>query len=717
MRPITTIAALAATALLATGCSGDGQGSAEPGGSGGSPDLQLVSSLQPIESCDELGSWITDEMAPRVGPYGVNGGSMTLEDAGAEVATGADADAAVAEAPAPDGAASRLAPGGGEASGREFSDTNVQVEGVDEPDVVKTDGERIVAVADDELHLASAADARVLDSVKLPEGMWGAEMLMAGDRLLVISGNGFVGIDPVGPAESFRPGFAPPLGTQVVEVDIDGDTLVVGDTFVLDGTYVSARTTGDVARLVVHAEPHAQLPFVTPAAPTPEAEEAARQHNQEVVSSLAPEDLMPTWQRLDGAGGVADEGPLLACEQTHAPTTFSGFGMVTVVSVDISEGLASGLASANGAGVLAGGQTVYASADSLYVAAPAWVDWEALSGEDRVAAAEDHGTDIHRFDISDPAAATYAMSGHVDGVLVTQFAMDEHDGNLRVATTTGSQWAEGAEESESHVVVLAPGNGAMTEVGQVSGLGKGETIRSVRFLGDVGYVVTFEQTDPLYTVDLSDPAAPAVTGELKIPGYSAYLHPVGDDRLLGVGQDATDEGMTTGMQVSLFDVSDPAAPAQVAKATLPSSSSSAEWDHRAFLWWSADDLVAVPISLYDGRQPFEGLVGYTVDVAAGTIAERGRVSHPPVPAGGPVPLPVPLPEPIPVDPGIGGGTSGSDGSTSSGVMEPLPPADDFVYAPPIVRSLVIGDRLWTLSSGGLASTDLASLGDTTFVPF
>jgi beta propeller domain-containing protein len=715
MRPITTIAALAATALLATGCSGDGQGSAEPGGSGGSPDLQLVSSLQPIESCDELGSWITDEMAPRVGPYGVNGGPMALEDAGAEVATGAgaDADAAVAEAPAPDGAASRLAPGEGEASGAEFSDTNVQVEGVDEPDVVKTDGERIVAVADDELHLASAADARVLDSVKLPDGMWGAEMLMAGDRLLVISSNGFVGIDPVGAAESVRPGFAPPLGTQVVEVDIDGDTLVVGDTFVLDGTYVSARMTGDVARLVVHAEPHSQLPFVTPAAPTPEAEEAARQHNQQVVASLAPEDLMPTWQRLDDAGEVADEGPLLACEQTHAPNTFSGFGMVTVVSVDISEGLASGLATANGAGVLAGGQTVYASADSLYVAAPAWVDWEALSGEDRVAAAEDHGTDIHRFDISDPAAATYAMSGHVDGVLLNQFAMDEHDGNLRVATTTGSQWAEGAEESESHVVVLAPGDGAMTEVGQVSGLGKGETIRSVRFLGDVGYVVTFEQTDPLYTVDLSDPAAPAVTGELKIPGYSAYLHPVGDDRLVGVGQDATDEGMTTGMQVSLFDVSDPAAPAQVAKATLPSSSSSAEWDHRAFLWWSADDLVAVPISLYDGRQPFEGLVGYTVDVAAGTIAERGRVSHPAVPAGGPVPLP----EPIPVDPGIGGGTSGSDGSTSSDVMEPLPPADDFVYAPPIVRSLVIGDRLWTLSSGGLASTDLASLGDTTFVPF
>ncbi|HEX6417006.1 MAG TPA: beta-propeller domain-containing protein, partial [Acidimicrobiales bacterium] len=616
-----------------------------------------------------------------------------MEDMPTDGMAGADAAEAL-PAPAAGDAAGRTTAADADAA---FSGTNVQVEGVDEPDVVKTDGERILALAGGRLHLASVADRRVVAAVDLPEGLGHGELLLSGDRALLL-GNGGYGIGPVpfedGPAADL---VVPPTpATVVAQVDIGDGELTLTDRAEIDGSYVSARMVGDVARLVLHADPQQRLPFVAPANPSPEAARAAAAHNREVVEQADPEDLLPRWRR-DGT----DQGTLIGCEDAHAPAAFSGFGVVTVVSVDLSDGLVTGLGSAGGAGVLAGGHTVYASSEHLYVAAPEWVDAAVPEGG-RGVPADGLGTDIHRFDISDPSATTYEASGHVDGTLLGQFAMDEHDGHLRVATTTGTPWAEGAGESESHVIVLAEEDGALVRVGGVSGLGRGETIYAVRFTGEVGYVVTFEQKDPLYTIDLSDPAAPRVTGELEILGYSAYLHPAGDGRLIGVGQDATEDGSVTGTQVALFDVSDPAAPTRIAQATVPGGGSTAESDHRAFLWWPDDDLVAVPLGSYDGR-PFAGLVAFTVDPSAGTIAERGRVSHPPV---APVPGdPVPLPGPLPVEPGGGPG------------IDPAPPERIAPHGPPITRSLVAGGRLWTLSSAGLATSDLATLADTAFLPF
>ena len=134
--------------------------------------------------------------------------------------------------------------------------------------------------------------------------------------------------------------------------------------------------------------------------------------------------------------------------------------------------------------------------------------------------------------------------------------------------------------------ILTENDGVLEVVGAVGGLGKGERIFSVRFIGEVGYVVTFRQTDPLYTLNLADPTNPIVEGELKILGYSAYLHPLGDGLILGVGQDATEEGRTLGAQLSVFDVADPGNPKRVHQYTMPGASSDVEFDHRAFLYWS-----------------------------------------------------------------------------------------------------------------------------------
>ncbi|MDQ3030239.1 MAG: beta-propeller domain-containing protein, partial [Actinomycetota bacterium] len=228
------------------------------------------------------------------------------------------------------------------------------------------------------------------------------------------------------------------------------------------------------------------------------------------------------------------------------------------------------------------------------------------------------------------------------------------------------------------VTVLEAREGRLRRVGRVGGLGRGERIYSVRFLGDLGYVVTFRETDPLYTIDLSDPGAPRVAGELKIRGYSAYLHPVDDDLLLGVGQDATVRGRTLGTQLSLFDVSDPAAPAKVAQTKLPGSNSEAEYDHRAFLYWPATRLAVVPVTSFDlapstGEEQY-GSMARAFAIRRGEIASVGHVSHAP--------------------------TAEHEGSGAA-----------------IRRSLVVGDTLVTVSERGLMVSDLATFAQRSFVRF
>jgi hypothetical protein len=165
-------------------------------------------------------------------------------------------------------------------------------------------------------------------------------------------------------------------------------------------------------------------------------------------------------------------------------------------------------------------------------------------------------TELHGFDTTVAGRTTYAGTGSVPGYVLGRWALSSHEGHLRVAVTSSPPWAGGQPETSSSVVVLSERDDALVQTGRVDGLGVTETIRAVRYFGDLAVVVTFRQTDPLYVLDLADPAAPALLGELKVPGFSTYLHPVGDDLLLGVGEEADESGQVTGMQVSLFDLSD-----------------------------------------------------------------------------------------------------------------------------------------------------------------
>ena len=634
-------------------------------------DVTLTAALQPFDGCEELGDYYRRHALDLVGPFGLGGDVMAagmFASGGEESAEGASADTAVAASAAPD-------PVGSSVTG-----TNVQEAGVDEPDLLKTNGSLAVAVARGRLQVLDVSGGRPewLTAHDLPQA-WSHELLLDGSRVLVLSrGDATAARSAAGPVPH-----SPTTTLTLVDLSAPTEPTEISSV-TLDGEYRSARLDDGVARVVVHAPPTG-LPFVAPDAGGLREEREATERNREIVRDSTAPEWLPWMVRRDGTGAVVEEGPLLECAQVRRPQDFSGLATLAVLSLDLGGQLSAG----GGTGVVADGETVYASRDTLYVATSDVGPWMRTT---RPAPAPGPVTTrIHAFDLSEPDAAPYLATGEVDGVLLNSYAMSEHDGVLRVATTEQPDWlADEPGASESQVVTLRRDGPDLVAVGSVGGLGVDERIYAVRFLGERGVVVTFRETDPLYVLDLSDPAQPSVEGELKITGYSAYLHPVGDDLLLGIGQEADDSGRTLGVQASLFDVADPAAPTRLDQIVYGEGYTEVEHDAHAFTYAPDASLAVVPAELYpqpsgqserefrDGL--FAGALGVRVD--GRSLVEAGRVSH--------------------VDQGRetrGGETVG--GETGGGIR----------------RSVVVGDVLYTLSERGLQANDLSSLEQLAFARF
>lgn len=672
---------------------GDG---AAPDGGGATrlpDDLELAGALNSFEACDDYLAHVRARALEQVTPYGLHGGGMTPMPA-----DGMAVDDVAEEA---SGGASRTMPSAG-TTPDDVSGTNVQEAGVDEPDRVKTDGEVAYTTIGGQLRVLDITgdDPEQLASIDL-QGGWGAELLLAGDRLLVTSGGG-----PVLPFAGERmategrigPG---PIGgtTTLTSIDVADPTApVVRERLTLDGVTLSARMVEGVARVVIRTEPGINLPWSHPEGSGLRAEREALAENRALIEDSEAADWLPYYLH-ETADGQESEGSLLECDQVARPAEFSGLGTLTVLTVDVGDGQL--VPDAGGVGVLAGGDTVYASTDRLYVATQRYVDPVVVEDAIREGARPDEvdavTTQIHGFDITDPAGTDYLASGEVPGVLLDQWALSEHDGVLRVASTVGDRWWGGGEDSSSLVTTMEADGDELVRIGQVGDLGPTERIYAVRFIGDVGYVVTFRQTDPLYVVDLADPTEPTVTGELKIAGYSAYLHPLGDGLLLGVGQDAEEEtGRTLGTQVSLFDVADPTDPQRLDTLTVENSASDVEHDHRAFLHWPATGLTVVPLTRWWHGEgdlppgPPNGALAFTA----------GRDGFAPVGPGDADELA--LTHATEVD-GAGRG-EGEPVEPDTGLK-----AWESQYGAGIQRSLVVGDRLLTFSERGVVTHDLADL--------
>nr|MBP8257739.1 beta-propeller domain-containing protein [Opitutaceae bacterium] len=456
---------------------------------------------------------------------------------------------------------------------------------------------------------------------------------------------------------------------------IDPATLESKSELTVDGYLNTARTVeGDVRLVVATAGP--TFDFEQPENPNSvESLTAADAANRKIINDSKLEDWIPT--------GWLGEDRETMCRGFGVPAEFSGFSMLGIAGVEIKDGQ---LSQRSMAGVAADSGSVYASADHLYVATSRW-QWESFAAVENGDAGEGGSTEIHRFNISDVAATKYEGSGSVVGTLLNSYSMDEYKDVLRVATTAET-WNQQESTSESHLTTLRLEGSELLAIGRVSGLGKGETIQSARFVGDRGYVVTFRQTDPLYVLDLSDPADPKVSGELKVTGFSEYLHPVGEHRILGVGPEADNEGRVTGYQASMFDVSDPAAPKQLSRIQLSSGSGggSLQYDPHAFLFWAKSNIAVLPVSGYAPSQACpqdafcDSYVPETYSSRAVVIGlgdelrEQARISHE------------------------------TDLNTDA-------------YRTQITRSLVIGDYLYTVSSRGLAQSNMADWATSDYVLF
>ncbi|HET9258997.1 MAG TPA: beta-propeller domain-containing protein [Acidimicrobiia bacterium] len=612
--------------------------------------VRAAGALVQFEECDVFLDYVITHGVELVGPYGL-GGDMWAFPMGRAIT---DTTAAAAE---------ESAQGGG--SDGEFSGTNVQVEGVDEPDMVKTDGERIVLLAEGDLIVVDVTGPEPVEVGRLAIGDLSVQNLfLSGDRVLLF-GSVWSAV-PIPFSEDRMIAPVPDTPTiRIVEVDISSDPELVR-TMSIDGAFVSGRMVDDSVRLVLSSGP-VGFEWSYPTGSGLRAEREAIEENQQIIRDSSPDNWIPYYLVTDADGNVIDEGTLFDCERAGHPEEFSGLDMLSVVTID----LASGIQVVDATGVLATGDIVYSSEQNLYVATQRWSDWRWLETGEVSERPEGPTTEIHMFDVSSADISEYVASGSVDGYLLNQFSMDEHNGVLRVATTTSPNGWGADAESESKITVLRPGDASLAKIGEVGGLGKSEQIYSVRFMGDVGYVVTFRQTDPLYTIDLSDPSAPAMVGELKIPGYSAYLHPVGEGLVMGVGQDATDTGQVLGTQVSIFDVSDLANPQRVDTFTLSEGTNSqVEYDHHAFLYWKG--LTVIPVQKYwwdeEKEEMFMGAIALRV-AESGELEDLGEIIHP------------------------GGEDPNWNGQSQ------------------ILRSAVIGDALYTISADGVLKSDLVSLDD------
>ena len=473
-------------------------------------------------------------------------------------------------------------PPGSDGTQVDYSTTNIQVEGVDEADIVKSNGKYIYVVSGNKVIIIDAypaENARVLSEIEAGEHP--TELFINGNKLVVFGRENI----------------------KVYDVSDKENPLLTRDVS-FDGYYFDSRMVGDYVYVIINS---------------PAIYREAEKINLPYISSNGNTKTVPAteiyyFENIDDYWYEFTTIMAINAQDDEEEITSETFLIGTT-------------------------QNIFVSSTNIYITYTNYRIFPLTGWSGEVSDLETEKTTIHKISIAD-GTIEYKTQGEVPGHVLNQFSMDEYQGYFRIATTTGEVWGGAAQ---NHVYVL---DEDLNIAGRLEGIAPGERIYSARFMGDRVYLVTFKKVDPLFVIDLEDPNNPRVIGELKIPGYSDYLHPYDETHLIGVGKEAVDMGSFAwyqGVKIALFDVSDPENPIEISKYVIGDrgTDSYALSDHKAFLFSRSKNLLVIPILLaeineeqYPGGVPpnaygeytWQGAYVFDISLADGLVLEGG-ITH------------------------------------------------------------------------------------------
>jgi uncharacterized secreted protein with C-terminal beta-propeller domain len=494
------------------------------------------------------------------------------------------------------------------ASGQEVSNTNVQVQGIDEADIVKTDGEHIYQVVDGKVNIISTKLNEKMEhvaSIQFQQTFSPSQLFLDKGQLLII-GYSYSYEDHAAGKKIAAESLYAPMNemTKALVYDVKEPSKPTLEREIsLEGYLSSARKIGSKVYLIANHFPQYWL-----------------------LEDGDGVDLRP---RISDSVNKEKATSVSYDEIQYIPGSKEA-NYTTIAAFD----LAKPSKEAKITTYLGSGGQLYMSKENLYLALTNW-----KSAEEREDALTP-STMIYKFEINE-LDVTFLGNTEVVGTVLNQFSMDEHNGYFRIATTEGDSWDE-SKPSKNHLIVF---DKKLKQVGALSDLAKGERIYSARFMGDRIYIVTFKETDPLFVIDASKPSSPTILGELKIPGFSNYLHPYDDNHIIGFGYDTklvTMEGekeprvLTEGIKLSLFDITDVSHPKEKFTEIIGGRGtySPLNYDHKALLYNKENGLFAFPINVYESVKGndyeqkfiFQGAYVYNISLDKG-FSLKSKISH------------------------------------------------------------------------------------------